>query len=118
MRSSSGRPDAWYFLAMRHDETQVRLHEGALGVLALTAGAAQLALASHAELGAGVELGASLVAGFDRLGEADFVVLGEQRVLTDVGEVETDEVFFVPLDTLFGHRRLTPRFADNACTGR
>jgi hypothetical protein len=41
------------------------------------------------------------VAGLDGLGEADLVVLGEQRVLADVGEVQADEVFFVPLHAIF-----------------
>ena len=68
-------------------------------------GAAQLALAAGRDvLAAGLELGAGLVAGLDRLREPDLVVLGQQRVLTDVGEVEADEVFLVALDALLGHR--------------
>ena len=41
--------------------------------------------------------------GLDGLRQADFVVLGQQRVLPDVGEVETDEVFVVTVDAIFGH---------------
>ena len=44
-----------------------------------------------------------LVAGFDGLRETDLVVLRQQRVLPDVGEVETDEVFVVTVDAIFGH---------------
>ena len=92
-------------LGDRHDEAQVRLHEGALGVLAVAGRAPQLALAGGGEvLAAGLELGARRVARLDGLGQPDLVVLGEQRVLPDVGEVEADEVFLVPLDTLLGQR--------------
>ena len=57
-------------------------------------------------LAAGVELVDRLLAGFDRFREPDLVVLGEQRVLPDVGEVQPDEVFVVALDAIFGHRQL------------
>ena len=93
-------------LGDRHDEAQVGLHEGALGGLALAGGAAQLALAGRGDvLAPGVELGASLVAGLDGLGQTHLVVLGQQRVLTDVREVQADEVFLVALDALLGHRQ-------------
>src|SRR5690606_35835702 len=66
-----------------------------------------LALAGGGEvLAARVEGGPCLVAGLDGLGEADLVVLGEQRVLPDVGEVEADEVFFVALHALLRQNRL------------
>ena len=52
-----------------------------------------------------VQATARLDPGFDLLGEARFVVLGQQRVLTDVREVEADEVFLVALDALLGHRQ-------------
>ena len=90
-------------LGDRHHQAQVRLHERALGVLALAGGAAQLALLGGGELAAGVEHRAARVAGLDGLRQADLVVFGQQRVLPDVGEVQTDEVFFVPVDALFGH---------------
>ena len=104
MRSSSGRPDAWYFLAIettrrRLDWTKVRS-----AFSPSRARAPQLALAGGRDvLAAGLELGARLVAGLDGLGQPDLVVLGQQRVLPDVGEVETDEVFLVALDALLGH---------------
>ena len=94
-------------LGDRHDEAQVRLDELALGLLALAGGAAQLALLGRGEfLAGGVEFGEGLVAGFDRLRQSHLVVFGQQRVLPDVGEVETYEVFVVSIDAIFGHRRL------------
>ena len=56
------------------------------------AGVRPLALAAQLQLG--------LAAGLDGLGQADLVVLGQQRVLPDVGQVEPDEVFLVALDAL------------------
>ncbi len=50
-----------------------------------------------------IEFGDGLVARLDGLGESDLVVLREQRVLPDVGEIETDEVFVVAVDAVFGH---------------
>ena len=51
-----------------------------------------------------LEVDAGRVAGLDRLGEAHLVVLGEQRVLPDVGEVQPNEIFLIPLDALFRQR--------------
>ena len=94
MRSRSGRPDAWYFLAIettrrRFDCTNVRSASSPSRTMR-----AQLALLGRGEL-----LGrrrrasrARLVAGLDGLGQPDLVVLGEQRVLPDVSEVEAYEV--------------------------
>ena len=94
-------------LGDRHDEAQVRLHELALGLLALAGGAAQLALLGGGQFLAGrIEFGEGLVAGFDRLRQSHLVVFREQCVLPDVGEVETYEVFVVSIDAIFGHRRL------------
>ena len=45
--------------------------------------------------------------GLDGLGQADLVVLGQQRVLPDVGQVEPDEVFVVALDAFL--RQVQPR---------
>ena len=108
MRSSSGRPDAWYFLAIDTTSRRFDCTNCALGVLALArpCGAARACLAGVSVLAGVVELGERRVAGFDRLREPDLVVLGQQWVLPDVGEVETDEVFLVPIDSLFGHRQL------------
>ena len=36
-------------------------------------------------------------------GETDLIVLGEQWILPDVGEIEPDKIFLVPLDTLLRH---------------
>jgi hypothetical protein len=47
-----------------------------------------------------------LVASFDRLGEPDLVVFRKERVLPDIGEVQTDEVFIISFNAIFGHRRL------------
>ena len=67
---------------------------------------------------AGLELGRGLVAGLDGLGEADLVVLGQQRVLPDVGEVEPDEVFLVALDTLLGQGAPSCRLAGEKARSR
>ena len=76
---------------------------------------AQLALLRRGQFLAGIELGDRFVAGFDGLRETHLVVLGEQRVLPDVGEVETDEVFVVTVDAIFGHLvLLLCRFDDGA----
>ena len=102
MRSSSGRPDAWYFLAIdttrrRFDCTKVRSASSPW-----RDGSAQLALAGGREAWpAASSSAARRLPGLDRLGQADLVVLGEQRVLPDVGQVQPDEVFLVSLDTLF-----------------
>jgi hypothetical protein len=42
-------------------------------------------------------------AGFDLLGETNFVILRQKRVLTDVGQIQADKVFFVTIDSVFGH---------------
>ena len=39
----------------------------------------------------------------DLLCETDLVVLGEERILADVGEIQANEIFFVALDTLLRH---------------
>ena len=94
-------------LGDRHDQAQVRLDELALGLFALAGGAAQFALACRCDgLAALVERGDRLVARLDRLRESYLVLLGEQGVLPDIGEVETDEVFVVSFDAIFCHRQL------------
>jgi hypothetical protein len=35
------------------------------------------------------------------LGQANLIVLGQEWVLANIGEIEPDKIFFVPLDTLF-----------------
>ena len=54
-------------------------------------------------LAAGVEFLDRLLARLDCLGKTDLVVFGEQGVLTDVGQVEPDEVFIISVDAIFGH---------------
>ncbi len=91
-------------LGDRHDEAQVRLHELALGLLALAGDAAEFPLLGGGDtLAAGIEGLDRLFPGFDRFRETDLVVFGEQRVLTDIGEVQADEVFVVTVDAIFGH---------------
>ena len=69
------------------------------------AGAApQLTLLGRRQTLAVLQLLARSVAILDLLREANLVVLGEQWVLPDVGEVEPDEILFVPLDSLLRHR--------------
>ena len=91
-------------LGDRHDEAQVRLHERALGVVTLTGRAPQLALLGGSErLAAADQFLARRVALLDLLGEPNLVVLREQRILPDVGEIQADEIFFVALDPLLRH---------------
>ena len=97
------QPRRLVLLRDRHDEPEVGLHERALGGLTLAGGATQLALACCCELApTGIELDARLVARLDGLGKSNLVVLGQEGVLTDVGEVEANEVFLVPLNALLG----------------
>ena len=97
------QPRCLVLLGDRDDQPEVRLDELTLGLLALAGGAAQFALLRGGEFLAGVELGDGLVACFDGLRESDLVVFRQQRVLPDIGEVETDEVFVVSVDAVFGH---------------
>ena len=104
IRSRSGRPDAWYFFAIdttsrRFDCTKVRC-----GVFAAARGPPELTLLRRGQtLRAGGQLLAGGVATLDLLGQAYLVVLGEERVLPDVGQVEPNEIFLVALDTFFRH---------------
>ena len=92
-------------LGDRHDEAQVRLHERALRRRRPDAAARRSSrfLAGVSALPPPSSSLARRVALLDLLREADLVVLGEQRVLPDVGEIEPDEIFFVALDTLLRH---------------
>ena len=99
---------ALVLLRDRDDEPQVRVHELAVRLLALTDGTTELAPLGGRELLRGLELGARLDAGLDRLREPDLVVLGEEVVAADVLEVQADEVFVVTvlaagLHVLDGH---------------
>ena len=88
-------------LGDRDHQAEVGLDEGLLGLLALQDGAAQLALLGRGEaLGGRRQLGLRLAAGLDGLGQADLVVLGQQRVLTDVGQIQPDQILVVSLEAL------------------
>ena len=104
MRSSSGSPDAWYFLAIDTTRRRFDCTNWRSASSPWRAVPAQLALARRRDvLAAGVEHLDRLLARLDRLGETDLVVLGEQRVLPDVGQVETNEVFVIAINAIFGH---------------
>ena len=104
MRSSSGRPDAWYFFAMRDDEAEVRLDEGPLGLVPTLDDSLELTAARRGERRVRrrkVLFG--LRSRFDCLGEACLVIFGQERVPANVVEVEPDEVLLVPLCTHVRH---------------
>src|SRR5205807_2482314 len=90
-------------LGDRDDQTKVGLDERALGALAILGLAAQLSPAGGLEVTAVVENGARFITGLDGLRETNLVVFSEQWVLPDIRQVEPDEVFLIPLDTLLGH---------------
>ncbi len=94
-------------LGNRDDEAQVRLHESALCDFTFFDEVAQLSLASWSEALVVGGLGGfdSGLAGFDLFGESDLIVLGEERVLTDVGQIQADKIFFITVDAILGHWR-------------
>ncbi len=98
-------------LGDRHHQSQVGLHEGTFGVAALPGRAAQLALARGRHVNIGFQLLGSLFALLNGLGQANFVLFGQQGILTDVCEVQPDEVLFVPLDALLSQRNPTSRLS-------
>ncbi len=88
------------------DEPQVGLDELSFGLLAVAGGAAQLAPPrGRGVLAVAVERLDRFLACLDRLGETDLVVLGQQGVLADVGEVQPNEIFVVAVNAIFGHHR-------------
>ena len=103
-------------LGDRHDQAQVGLDEGLLGLLALDDAAPQLAFFGRGQAFwrlRHLALGGS--AGLDGLGQADLVVLGQQRVLTDIRQVEANEVLVVTLNSFLGQdRRQTFPFPSSA----
>src|SRR5260221_5513465 len=72
----------------------------------MASAAPQLPLLGGREALAGVQLLAGGVSLFDLLREANLVVLGEQRILPDVGEIEPNQVFLVALNSLLRHRSI------------
>ena len=104
MRSSSGSPEAWYFLAI--DTTRRRFDctnwRSASSPWRAVRRSSRLRGGGDV-LAAGVERLDRLLARLDRLRQPDLVVLGQQRVLTDVGQVQTNEVFVIAFDAIFGH---------------
>jgi hypothetical protein len=84
-------------LGDRHDESEVRLDELALGVLALADQSLEVALLGAGEaLVDGVEGLARRLARLDVLGQAGLVVLGQQLVPADVFQIEPNEILIVP----------------------
>ena len=105
MRSRRGSPDAWYFLAIdttrrRFDWTKVCWACSPVWIFRLNsrrlAGVRSLTFVGQVELGGAAPL--------DGLGQADLVVLREQRVLADIGQVEPDQILLVALDALLRQR--------------
>ena len=100
------QPGGLILLGNRDDQPQVRLDEGALGVLATLQVALELTAAGRCKIVSPVgQPGPGLDPGLNLLGEADLTLFGQQRILADVGEVQADEVFLVPFDPLLGHPR-------------
>ena len=94
------------FLGDRNDQPQVRLDEGALSVLATLQVALEFTAAGRCEVISPVgQPSPGLDPGLDLLGEADLALFSQQRILTDIGEVQADEVFLVSFDPLLGRPR-------------
>ena len=89
------------FLGDGHHQPQVGLDEGLLSSFTLEGDTAQLPLFGRCQaLGRRRQLSIGLPPGLDGLGQPDLVVLGQQRILADVGQIKSDEVFVVPLEAL------------------
>ena len=99
-----GQPGRLVLLGDGDDEAQVGLHELALGLLAVAGRATQLAATRRRRiLAAVVERLDGLLARLDRLGQADLVILGQQGVLANVGEIQPNEIFVIAVNAIFGH---------------
>lgn len=91
-------------LCDRNNEAQVRLHERSLSLFTITGGAAQLPLLRRREpLLVLFNRSAGFHASLDLLRQADLIVLGQQRVLPDIGEIQADEILFVAINSFFSH---------------
>ena len=87
-----------------------------LGGLAMERGAPEFALLGGGQsLGSGLHLGVRFAARFDGLGQPDFVVLGQQGVLADVGQIQTNKVLVVSLEPLLCQNHQVLRFP--TCVG-
>src|SRR5665213_2149586 len=107
MRSSNGRPEAWYFLAI---ETTSRKFD-------CTKSRSAWSPRWTERLRASFLLGVSFATLFDGLGQANFIVLGQKGVLTNIGEVETYEVLVIPINAIFCHGSpLIPDTGDSGTT--
>ena len=95
-----GQTEGLVLLGDRDHEAEVGLHERALGQLPVGGSAPELPLLGGGQPDALLQLPSGGVATLDLLGEADLVILGEQGILADVGQVETDKIFFVSLDSI------------------
>ena len=94
-----------------HHQPEVGLHEGLLGALALEGGPPQLPLLGRGQaLRRRRQLRVRLPAGFDGLGQANLVVLGQQRVLADVGQIQPNQIFVVSLEALLCQLHQVLRF--------
>ena len=108
MRSKQRQARGLVLLRDRDDEAQVGLHEVTFGLVTAVNGALEGLLAARGDLDllvglGGLEFGLGFATLFDGLGQVDFIVLGEQGVLANVGQVETYEVLIVPIYTVFCH---------------
>ena len=108
MRSRSGSPEAWYFFAIETTSRRLDCTNSRCASSPFFAARRSCWRRAVVSLAVGVELGERGSALLDRLGETDLVVLGEQVVLADVGQVETYEVLVVPLDAVLGHEVRAP----------
>ena len=92
-------------------QSEVGLDEGLLGPLSLQGGAPQLPLLRRGQaLRCRCQLGVGLPAGLDGLGQSDLVVLGQQRVLADVGQIQPNQIFVVSLEALLCQLHRVLRF--------
>jgi len=96
------QPGRLVLLGDRNDEAEVRLDELLGGVLALADGLTELAALGGRELLGGLEFGPRRHPGLDGLGEASLVILGQQVMLADVGQIQPNQVFFFAFDTAIG----------------
>ena len=86
-----------------HHQAQVGRDEGRRRLVAGPDQAAQLPLAGRGHPFGSGQLGPGLPAGLGGLGQPGLVVLGQQRTLTDVVQVEADQVLLGLSGLLIGH---------------